>query len=91
MVLIGAMTKRQMIKNLLTFFGVVGISGGSGVSCVVGLFGVFGVAGVSGWQEFPSWYNELFGDGDFHEKSAKETVKHLSRQLDHKTKHCQNI
>jgi hypothetical protein len=31
------------------------------------------------WLEVPHWYNELFGDGDFHEESSQLVAKHLSR------------
>jgi hypothetical protein len=40
---------------------------------------------VFAWLETPHWYNEYFGDGDFHEESADQIKKHLSRQdLKHK-------
>jgi hypothetical protein len=35
---------------------------------------------VFAWLETPHWYNEYFGDGDFHEESADQIKKHLSRQ-----------
>jgi len=34
---------------------------------------------VSAWLETPHWYNELFGDGDFHDESSQLVEKHLSR------------
>ena len=58
------MTKNLKLAHLLTFLGAATFFGEN----------------VSAWQEFPKWFNELFGDGDFGEKSAKEIAKHLSRQ-----------